>query len=844
MDRLIRYTLITLTFLFVIVFITRPAGTCGDIWFHLKTGEVIVSNHAIPVKDVFSYTADAHEWIDSHWLFQAVLYLCYRILGINGLSFLQLFVLLPAFILLFRTGYDRRRYMVSLVFLLLVVFMANERYLVRPEMVTFLFTALYMHILYNYKYKNSRAIWLLPLLQIIWVNMHGLNTIGLVIVFSFLAGELISWKIKLPFGWSSGVVIRDRKYYNLLIVAAALLAACFFNPYGIRGAMYPFLIFTEIGKGANEWMRMVAELKPSLFSSGDELAVVLYKLAMLITFAGMLLNIKRITISTLILFIGMLYISLIARRNMPLFAFIAMPITIKNINEWLDTFSSTKINNKKKKFNLKSLSFPKYLFLAGYTALVVVFVAGIVSGTYYQSKRSLLWCGAGVIEEEYPSKAIDFIKQNNINGNIYNDGAIGGYIIWKCAPERKVFIDGRWEVYGDAFLLDYWKLINRTEGWNSLVKKYGINYTLLKHSSSEAQRFIPEIYNSKDWSLVYLDGIASVFVKRTSENSALINKYEIDFKNYIAPGYTALTGEGPKKTAAFRRAFLHQNVASNFYKLVGLDENSENEYKQALQMFPAFYEIYNSLGVLYQKESRWDEAAKAFETAVRLKPVYAEAYCNYGNMLFRRGLYEQAAGLYRKAITVKHSYAPTYFNLGILNESQGRTEEAVNNYKSAIKNNPFYSDAYNNLALTYKRKGMNKEEVRMYEKAIESNMYYFNAHYNLAMSYSGNNWSRMAEELRKAEEINPDFKELHYNLGIACENTGDSGNAINEYEKEIEINPEYASSYKNVGILYYSRGDKKKTVYNWKKYLQLNPVAPDAEIIKAEIKKLNNINSR
>jgi tetratricopeptide (TPR) repeat protein len=139
---------------------------------------------------------------------------------------------------------------------------------------------------------------------------------------------------------------------------------------------------------------------------------------------------------------------------------------------------------------------------------------------------------------------------------------------------------------------------------------------------------------------------------------------------------------------------------------------------------------------------------------------------------------------------------------------------------------------------------MNKEEVRMYEKAIESNMYYFNAHYNLAMSYSGNNWSRMAEELRKAEEINPDFKELHYNLGIACENTGDSGNAINEYEKEIEINPEYASSYKNVGILYYSRGDKKKTVYNWKKYLQLNPVAPDAEIIKAEIKKLNNINSR
>src|SRR3979490_1429822 len=56
-----------------------------DMWWHLKTGEVIWTTHTIPTTDLFSYTTNHHAWIPHEWLSQVLIYGAYRFGGYSGL---------------------------------------------------------------------------------------------------------------------------------------------------------------------------------------------------------------------------------------------------------------------------------------------------------------------------------------------------------------------------------------------------------------------------------------------------------------------------------------------------------------------------------------------------------------------------------------------------------------------------------------------------------------------------------------------------------------------------------------------------------------------------------------
>ena len=106
---------------------------------------------------------------------------------------------------------------------------------------------------------------------------------------------------------------------------------------------------------------------------------------------------------------------------------------------------------------------------------------------------------------------------------------IGGYLIWQCFPERKVFIDGRFEVYGPEFLMNFNSELESIDRWNDYMKKYDVNYVLLTLSSPEGQSLIWKLIRSREWELIYIDSIATVFIKNAPKNSAWIEKYRINY---------------------------------------------------------------------------------------------------------------------------------------------------------------------------------------------------------------------------------------------------------------------------------------------------------------------------
>ncbi len=738
-NNILGWMLISLVFLLLITFLVREVSGF-DVWFHLKAGQWIVENCRVPACDMFSYTASENQYLDSHWLFQVILYLVYSMGGITGIQLLRIIVFIFAFVCLLKIA--RKNDMItSSLFLFTAVMITQERFLVRPEMPTVLFTGLYFLILHNYSHKETKMIWLLPLLQLAWANMHGLFIIGLIIVLAYLAGGFIAGILKLR----QNNHIWGAKWNKLLIIMLLMLATCFINPYGIRGVSYPFLLFTEIGEGANAWMKTVGELQPSFSASGESSVRFYYILLIALTGMSFLMNIKRINITYLILYLGFLYISVKARRNMSLFAFIAAPVAIINIRNGSDKI--IEFTRKHNKFiNVKQSVFAVFMII-----LSVIWIINVSTNTYYIRKNDAKRFGLGMSKSLYPAKAVDFILKNNLTGNIFNANCIGGYLIWRLNPERKVFVDGRWEVYGQQFMDRYKSSLTDVSSFNKIADEYDINYTLFTHYSMESRRLLTGLYGDAGWKLVWFDDIASIFIRNTPGNADVIKNNPVDFNSLI---------KEPKRDL---KLFQDNNFKKgSFFYSIEKYRNAECEFKQATLINPRFYEAFNNLGNVYRKKKKNEKAADAYKKAIQVKPDYLHAHVNLANLYSLTGEYEKAEAKYREIIAMKPGDADTHYE----------------------------------LALTYEKQENKKLFLKELEEATRINPDHFKAHLKLAEMYTKSDIDRTITELKETVRVQPDFARGYYNLGIAYLQKGQKEETARAWSKYLTLKPDTPDAHK------------------------------------------------
>jgi hypothetical protein len=120
-----------------------------------------------------------------------------------------------------------------------------------------------------------------------------------------------------------------------------------------------------------------------------------------------------------------------------------------------------------------------------------------------------------------PVAAVEFLMDENLQGNMFNNDEFGDYIIYAAWPKYKVFVDGRSDMYGTDIMKEYLKLISVLPGWNEILTKYNINWVIYNSNSSLSTLLMERV----DWNLIYSDKVASIFVKNTPENQHLIEKY-------------------------------------------------------------------------------------------------------------------------------------------------------------------------------------------------------------------------------------------------------------------------------------------------------------------------------
>jgi hypothetical protein len=488
---------------FLIVFIACFAGSGGfllgdgDTGYHIRAGEIILKDLAVPRLDPFSFIAPSLPWTAHEWLSEVVMAIVHNALGLPGIVFLFALLLATTYWLLFRwIRSSGRNLLVDLLILVLVLLSSRIHWLARPHAFSLLLTVLLYQILSLHKENRGNYLYAIPPMMFLWVNLHGGFIGGFLFMGVFLSGYLF-WFLASK-GEERSVFAKKGK--QLSVVCAASVLAAFVNPFGIHAFLFPFRLVSE-----TYLMDHVSEFLSPNFHG---FAPYRYLLLLLIGMLG--ISKTRLNFTELVLALLFTSMSLYSARYIPLCAIVYAPILSRHGDILMQQYEGRGSRLLQK----RSSAYGKIDASAKGYAIPLVALA-------------VFTCiAAGKIPVHFPEKtaskaAIDFLRTNPVRGNMFNNDEIGDYVIYWLYPRYKVFMDGRSDMYGEPIIKEYYKVVHIEPGWKDILGKYDINYILFYTDSV----LVRHLSTDSGWKGIYSDNVASIFLRNIPENAEAIARY-------------------------------------------------------------------------------------------------------------------------------------------------------------------------------------------------------------------------------------------------------------------------------------------------------------------------------
>jgi len=455
-----------------------------DFWWHLRTGQFIIQTHTIPHTDPFSYTMVGKPWVTHEWLSEILIYVLFQ-LGSYGLLILTFSILITAAFLLtyLRCPAETRPYVAGFVLILGAISTAPT-WGVRPQMISLLLASLFLFLLDHYR-RNGNLYFLvaLPFIMLIWVNLHAGYFLGLVLIGFFIAGGMINLLLS---GFLKNEQIVSvptlKSILSLCITLGVCVLVTLANPNGVLIIIYPFQTLTSssMQQFIQEWF------------SPDFHQLMWQPLAWLIValIGAGIVSKKSISTTNILLTIGFGYAALISMRNIPFFALAAIPVLAEQVG------SLIKIR--------KVVYDPTRLF----RLIVPILLVGILMITCLRFIQ-VVQEQPRTEAENFPKTAVNWLQDHAPTGNLFNSYNWGGYLIWRLFPQYRVYIDGRADVYGDAFILDYLSIYNAKPGWEDKLNTQDIQTVLVESDAPLAG----VLSQSPPWHVSFKDRQNTIFVK-------------------------------------------------------------------------------------------------------------------------------------------------------------------------------------------------------------------------------------------------------------------------------------------------------------------------------------------
>lgn len=557
--------LIILISIFIILSLFRLLAPISDpdFFWHIATGKWIVENKALPQTDPFSYSTLPFESsrekfiLTSYWLTQIIYYSLYYLFGYWGIVALRFFIFLLIIYFLIKRSYNKEvsNYIyIPLSFLSLLVFIFTYP-MDRPQVFSFLFFAALLFFLDELEKNKKNVIYIIPLLMILWSNMHGGFILGQAILFIYSFGEVFK-----------SYFANKSLNKNLLLASFVGIVSGFINPNVYGAIVETFKSPEVITEGIIEYMSSI-----EFFTSFGALHIIIYWILLILSVVALIFRFKKsLDITSLLLICGLGYVSFTQSRYIAFFVIFAPPL----IGEFVSSLGW--------KRSMEML----FLGISIFFSILLAFRYDLV--TYVKNINPII--KSKFVSSYYPEAAVMFILENNPKERLYNYYGWGGYLIWRFYPEKKVFVDGR-QLYEDIYILSQSinnstqiPLIGGQPYWKAIFRSYNINYVLIpifEKLGNVLPLFI-ELLKDNEWVPVFFTENAIVFVRRIPEHNNIIYRYSLPKRLLVIDVINKLELMSKRQPSQINFYI----AKGDLYLLLGMIKEAEAEYKRVLKIFP------------------------------------------------------------------------------------------------------------------------------------------------------------------------------------------------------------------------------------------------------------------
>lgn len=800
-------------------------------------------------------------WVNHEWLFQILAYLSYKWWGLAGPIFYKTAILLAAYLFVLLTVYRRETHVVGIAAVFLAAITSYKRFYMRPEVFSILFTALWIYLLERYRHRRpSWSICItMPLLMVVWINAHGYFILGPAVMVIYLIGEGVQSLIPEPrtsrqvvrrfftrtLLWRENVI--RGKAWGILAVATLLTAAAtFVNPYGINGARYPIDVLAQVADPTSVIRTIIGEMQPP-FNFSYTYAVTYTWALIWLSGLSWVLNIRRLRFSRLIFYVVSIMFLSKALRNMPFFGVPGAVFLALNVNEaWPET-----VRFLRQRVIPEALLVAKWASQTGLAALLVFFCVWIVSDRFYVYDVAGIRYGLGYTRQKFSMGAVEFVRDNPVKGNLFNSFGMGGLCMWKLYPEerpgpdgkprlyyggRRLFIDGRAELYGGPFVKKYNSSMSKEKLWKEFDDKFNFQIVFVNWQASDTRPLMARLYRDPEWALCYGDGVGYVYVRNTPENRAIITRARrhiekprfVDFAELYASPARCLPG------VPSRRAFVAcQDRIWSFAKIMSPDPRLADEARRVSDS---------------PDQVRFDRRCMT-NTYDRLResvPLLPRRLISPGQMVgragfaMRNGFPELAdaflAGLiqltpespvfYMQRGTVYQGWGETWLRDNAQDKAMASLRMALEYYREVEKRNPSYPGltlqflrvAYKmndgRLTTHYLRRARRDVYPSISSTMLIANVCMTHKMYREALRQYG-------MVLRMIPERDTSF--IHERIGFCHLGLRDVHKALYHVNKAIRLNEENIGAWFTLGLIYRGMGRRDEATQALKKCLELKP---------------------
>ena len=629
-----------------------------DLWYHLSGGRYILEHLAIPRDSFFSFVSPPRVMVDYYWLFQVLVHRLYTWWGYYGLIALRAAAYLATGLLMLRLVFRNRGPAQPLPWLVFIsvcacLILLPRFVIVRPHLFTYLFMACFL-MLFEHR---SPLTWCLPLLAVLWCNLHGIAYPAL-------------WLICGAYGVEA--LLGPRRDLRFAGLALLCILAALATPHGLE----LLRVRAVSTAGASQYILELQPLPPQeLLSFHVSLLAPTHLtffqvLVAAAGFAGLQGCVRKtLRLSHLVLAAGGLAALTQGNRFMSECTLLLLPLAAAN-----PPVPARRM--------LRAVSAPVYLVSVG--LLMVMPLRSLMD--FFRERPAYPFSAQNV-----PRGVVQFLKTQTDGGDVLNHPNMGGYLQWMLYPTHRIFMDMQVPfVFTDEDMFAASQMFVDATVLKRVTARYHPAFLTVPNTYKDFPTVIahlPEYVMAffDDYEVLYVDktrhpALAAQFKLKALDPFRLVTQTEEDVGK-DEPDPDALLREAGRMLAVYPDGALLSQVAASVYLRQGAYDRALPYAQTIIRNFPHWPKGYRIQGDALKGLGRFEEALAAYQSAVERAEPFArvDLLTRIAHVYVAQGRWAEAYKTFKRTTDIFSHETPMedLYTFGLAALELGKTREAA-----------------------------------------------------------------------------------------------------------------------------------------------------------------------